>query len=942
MNRILYFLLLITPFSSFVQAQERQVTKSANRTVANNALVTNISFTNIGPSIMSGRVTDLAVNPDDPTKFYVAYASGGLWYTKNNGTSFTPVMDSATTQNIGAIAVDWNTNTIWVGTGESNASRSSYAGIGILKSTDSGTTWEQMGLLDSHHIGKILIDPKNPDILVVAVTGHLYTPNKERGIYRTEDGGKTWKQTLYKTETAGGIDITADPRDFDTLYASLWQKDRKAWNFSGNGEASGIYKSLDGGKTWKIVTTAKSGFPIGEAVGRIGLSAFDANTIYALLDNQAHRKEEAIKEEKLQKRDFEKMTEETFLQLPKKQLDIFLKENNFQEKYRAENVKQMVRNEEITPRDVLTYLEDANGNLFDTPVIGAEVYRSDDGGATWVKTHKEYIDDLFYSYGYYFSQIRVNPKDPNHIYIMGVPILQSLDGGKTFESLQQENVHADHHALWINPKNPNHLINGNDGGVNLSYDSGKHWIKANQPAVGQFYAIQVDNQKPYNVYGGLQDNGVWMAPHTTVENPEWHQTGRYPWKRLMGGDGMQIEVAKKYPYTIYTGYQFGNYSRINPNTKKRVFIQPKHELGEKPYRFNWQTPILLSAHNDDILYFGANKLLRSMNQGDDWTVISKDLTKGAVKGNVAFGTITSISESPLQFGLLYTGSDDGLVHVSKDGGASWQIINKGLPDNLWVSRIVASAHELGTVYVTLNGYRNDDFAPYVYRSKDFGTTWTKIHEGLPDASVNVIREDSKRKEILYLGTDNSAFVSMNQGVNWQAFESGLPKVAVHDIKLQKRTGDLLLGTHGRSIYKTNIEALQAFNDTIAKKELHIFDIDTIKWSPNWGNYWSVWNKKAAEKLPFSYFAKEEGEGVVKILSEDSIVVQQFDLHLFEGINNASYNLSITEKARKVLKSKDKDLQIERSDNKMYYLSKGTYTLEVSMGKYKEQTKFVVK
>jgi photosystem II stability/assembly factor-like uncharacterized protein len=731
----------------------------------NNSLVKNIPFENIGPTVMSGRVVDLAVNPEDPTEFYVGYASGGVWHTKNNGTTFVPVLDNAQTQNVGDIAVDWNSRTLWVGTGENNASRSSYAGIGLLKSTDNGDTWAHMGLPDSHHIGRILLNPDNPNEIVVGVTGHLYSSNKNRGIYKSKDGGKTWEQTLFVDATSGIIDLQYAPNNFNVMFATSWTKERKAWNFDGSGNNSAIYKSTDAGDTWTKVSTEASGFPLGNGVGRIGLALYDDKTIYAIHDSQFRRPSEEKKEETrgLQKDDFKTMDTETFLNLEDKKLNGFLKTNGFQEKYRAENVKQMVRSGNVKPVDLAHYLEDANSMLFDTPVIGAEVYKSTDGGKTWQKTHEGYLDDLYYSYGYYFGHIYVAPDNSDNIYVYGVPILKSKDGGKTFTSISAENVHADHHALWINPKNTNHLINGNDGGVNITYDDGENWIKNNTPAVGQFYAINVDNAKPYNVYGGLQDNGVWVGAHNAPENKAWHQSGQYPWESIMGGDGMQIEIDNRNANIVYTGFQFGNYYRLNRGTDEQKYIQPKHELGENPYRFNWQTPIHLSKHNQDILYLGGNKLMRSMDKGDTWKAISQDLTQGGKQGNVAYGTLTSISESPFEFGLLYVGSDDGLIHVSKNAGGSWENISEGLPKDLWVSRVIASKHDKAKVYATLNGYRWDDFKAYVYVSSDYGKTWQDLSEDVPDAPVNVIREDPNSDAMVYLGTDNGAYVSFNGG-----------------------------------------------------------------------------------------------------------------------------------------------------------------------------------
>jgi len=654
------------PSTSSIQVTDALIQKQE---MTQNSLVKEVAFKNIGPTIMSGRVVDLDVNPQNPSEFYVGYASGGLWHTVNNGITFIPILDSSDTQNVGDIAVDWNSRTIWVGTGENNSSRSSYAGIGVLKSSDNGKTWKNVGLNDSHHIGRILINPKNPDEVVVGVTGHLYSPNKERGIYKTTDGGNTWSQKLFVDEMSGIIDLAYAPNNFNVMFATSWTKDRKAWNFNGSGNNSAIYKSIDAGESWLKVTTEKSGFPTGQGVGRIGVAVFNENVVYAVHDSQFRRPDDkkSKKDQGLTKEDFKTMNIETFLKLEDKKLNTFLKQNGFQEKYSAQNVKALVENGNVKPVDLAKYLEDANSMLFDTPVIETEVYKSVDGGITWNKTHDGYLDDIYYSYGYYFGHIYVSPKNQDHIYIYGVPIVKSKNGGKSFTSISAENVHADHHALWINPNNPNHLINGNDGGVNITYDDGENWIKNNALSVGQFYAINVDNESPYNVYGGLQDNGVWVGPNNATDNKSWHQSGQYPWESIMGGDGMQIQIDSRNSNIVYTGFQFGNYFRINRETGETKRFNIKHELGETPYRFNWQTPILLSSHNQDIVYFGGNKLLRSMNQGESWDAISEDLTKGGKKGNVAYGTLTSISESPFQFGLIYTGSDDGYVYITKNG-----------------------------------------------------------------------------------------------------------------------------------------------------------------------------------------------------------------------------------------------------------------------------------
>ncbi|WP_188373041.1 WD40/YVTN/BNR-like repeat-containing protein [Winogradskyella haliclonae] len=896
------------------------------------SLVKNVPFKNIGPTIMSGRVVDVDVNPDMSSEFYVGYASGGVWHTTNNGTTFQPILDASDTQNVGDIAVHWPTRTIYVGTGENNASRSSYAGIGILKSIDNGKTWANVGLMDAHHFAPILIHPDNPDVVTVGVTGHLYSENDERGIYKTTDGGATWKQTLFVDNMSGIIDLQQNPNNYNLMFATSWTKDRKAWNFTGNGTNSAIYKSTDAGETWTKVSVEGSGFPTGEGVGRIGVAVFDDNTVYAIHDSQFRRPDDASTSSDakrgLTKDDFKTMSNADFLALEDKKLNAFLKTNGFQEKYRAENVKQMVRSGNVKPIDLAKYLEDANSMLFDTPVVGAEVYKSTDGGTTWKKTHDAYLDGIYFSYGYYFGHIHVSPANADDIYIYGVPILKSKDGGQTFKSISAENVHADHHALWINPKNPNHLVNGNDGGVNITYDDGENWIKNNSPSVGQFYAINVDNEKPYNVYGGLQDNGVWKGANTARENKSWHQRGQYPWKSIMGGDGMQIQIDNRNSDIVYTGYQFGNYFRLNLETGDQKYIQPKHTLGENPYRFNWQTPILLSPHNQDILYLGGNKLMRSMNQGNDWEAISEDLTNGGKKGNVAYGTLTSISESPFRFGLIYTGSDDGLVHVTKNAGGNWTTISNSFPKDLWVSRVVASQHKKERVYVTLNGYRWDDFNVYVYMSDNYGQTWKNISSNIPASPVNVITEDSENENILYLGTDNGAYVSFDMGKSWEVFSNGLPNVAVHDIVIQPEAKDVLLGTHGRSIYKANVSPLQQMNANMEAKPLTLFKLNPIRHSSRWGSSWSKWLDAFEPEATIKFFSNTSGEKTIKIVSEKGAELNRISVKADKGFNYTDYNLELTKKGRKALMKEDTSIDVNEASNRKYYLPKGEYKIEI--------------
>ncbi len=822
---VLFLLLSIVVFEATAQvkptpAAERMKGLERRAALEKKSTVNNIKFRNIGPTVMSGRVDDVDVNPEDPTEFYVAYATGGLWHTTNNGQSFKPVFDSADVISIGDIAVDWRSRTIWIGTGEVNSSRSSYAGTGVYKSSDGGKTWQYKGLPESHHIGKVQLHPTDPNTAWVAILGHLYSPNKERGVFKTTDGGTTWQQTLSIDENTGVVDLDVNPINPNEVYAAAWYRTRSAWNFEEAGRSSGIYKSTDGGSTWSLASGAGSGFPVGNFLGRIGLAVYpkDPKIVYAILDNQKAKPDTAKKDTTaLALDELKSLSIQQFAQLNDRKLDSFLKRNRMTQ-YSAKSVKELVASNSLKPTSLYDYLY-ANTGFEGTP-IGAEVYRSDDAGKSWRKTNNKEIP-IFFTYGYYFAKIYVSPYNPDKVYALGFSSQVSTDGGKTWKNMDKSGVHADHHALWVNPKRDSHLINGNDGGINITYDNGDNWFKANTPPVGQFYAVTVDNARPYNVYGGLQDNGVWYLPSATGRNPfagSGLGLADGVEKNIGGGDGMQVQVDTRDNVTTYYGSQFGNYARTNRLTRENTRrITPRHALGEKPLRFNWQSPILLSAHNPDILYFGSNKFHRSFNQGDTMIALTADLTRGGRDGDVPFGTLTTIAESPLRFGLLYAGTDDGNMHLSKDAGYTWtpmgnkpqKLTDAPLAQGLWVSRIVASQHKVNRVYASLNGYRFDDFTPYLFVSEDNGATWNPIGKDLPAEPVNVVKEDPKNENILYVGTDGGLYVSFDRGASFMAWNAGLPRsVPVHDIAIQVRENEIVVGTHGRSIFIAKLDEVQ--------------------------------------------------------------------------------------------------------------------------------------
>jgi photosystem II stability/assembly factor-like uncharacterized protein len=811
-----------------------------------------LEWRNIGPYFMGGRIVDIEAYEDEPYRYYLATASGGLFVTDNNGTTWTALFDNESSITIGDIAVSQtDKNLIWVGTGEHNSSRSTYAGTGIFKSTDGGKTWKNMGLTDSHHISRVLVDPKNNDIVYAAVIGHLYTYNEERGVFKTTDGGKTWKKVLYISPKTGVIDLAMHPKNNKILLASAWQRKRKAWNFWEGGAESGIYKSSDGGETWKQID---GGLPRHEDVGRIGLdfSRSNPDVVYALLDNQ-------------ERKDGKK------------------KDKN----------------------------EPANQNMFNSQIKGVEVYRSNDGGDTWSKANKDYLTYLAFTYGYYFGQIRVAPDNDQVVYILGVPLMKSTDGGKTFKDISQQGgimgdggVHADMHALWIDPNDPKRLLLGTDGGLNISYDEGKTWQKFNNISLGQCYTINYDFQEPYYVYTGLQDNGVNAGPSNFVR---FNRQSKKNWIRLVGGDGAFVQPEPGNPDTVYVAFQYGAILRLDLTGKSGTRnIKPSPKNKKEKYRFNWLSPFFVSPHNRYALYMGGNKVFRSMDRGEHWTEISPDLTNQTnISGDVPYATIVSLDESPIKPELLYAGTDDGNVWVKKDAQSDWVKINKGLPEK-WVTRLVASKYKEERVYITLTGYRDDDFKTYVYVSEDMGSTWTSLKGNLPEEAVNVIREDPVNQNVLYLGTDLGIYVSLDRGKNWHSIRNNLPTNAVYDLRIHPREKELIIGTHGRGVYIMPVSRIQAMAKKIKKETLYIFKVPNVKLSA------SQYGWQPA--LRFFYYSNKNRALECSIKDRDGKKIYSFDANAEKGINQLEWNLAVSKKDKKKLIGKG-DYVVELKEKK---------------------------
>lgn len=889
--------------------------------MASNSLLKNYPVRNIGPTLRGGRIVDVEVNLSNTKEFYVGYASGGIFRTRNNGITFEPIFDHQDALGIGDFALAASdANVLYVGTGEKNGSRSSYAGSGVYKTTDGGKTWQHLGLTGTQHVSRVLVHPTDANTVWVASLGSLYSSNPDRGVFKSTDGGRSWRKTLFINDSTGISDLVMNPQNPRQLWAASWERTRKAWDFKGNGVGSEIYRSEDGGETW---TRSDGGFPQGKTVGRIGLDICwsKPNVLYAVLDNQEEVKssEKPKDDGKLKPVLFKDITTEAFLALDEKKLDEFLKDNRFPKKYTGASVKKDVRAGKYAPKALYDYLgADANADLFTAKIKGAELYRSEDGGKTWQRTHSFDIDGVYFTYGYYFGENRVSPTNPDDVYIYGVPMLRSRDGGKTWVEMDSVGqVHSDHHALWINPKDDHHMLMGNDGGLYQTYDQGDTWLHINNMPAGQFYTVNVDMETPYNVYGGLQDNGVQRGSSKSVPNQTKH------WEAIFGGDGMHVAPDPRNSKLVYTGFQFGNYFRLELDRGRTTRITPQHDLGEAPLRWNWRTPLILSKHNPDIVYMAAQRVYRSLNKGDEWEAISPDLTTNRRQGNVPFSSIASLAESPLQFGLLYAGTDDGLLWVSKNAGGSWEPIHAGLPAKRWVSSVFPSPHDKATVFVSLNGYREDEFATYLYMSTDYGKTWASLKGNLPESVANVLVQDPVNADLLYAGLDNGTYVSLDRGKSWHALPQAL-NVASYDMLVHPRENELVIGTHGRSVMIADVKPLQALRDGGLSKGVVAFSPESVRHSEQWGKRPYNWAPLNQPKASIFYYVGQAGNPKVEILDEKNNVLRTLSAKGEVGFHTLTWDLQVEEQAP-AAKGKAKPALTRK------YAAKGKYKFKFTNG-----------
>ena len=735
------------------------------------AAIEGLEFREIGPAIMGGRVDDISVVESDPKVVYVGFASGGVWKTTNAGTTWTPLFDKQPVSSIGAVAVaPSDPSVVWVGTGEANNRQSSSWGDGVYKSMDAGLTWRHMGLAETHHIGHIVVHPADADVVYVAALGRLWGPNRERGVFKSVDGGTTWQHILYINDDTGVVDLALDPSNPEVLLAAAYERRRTVYGFDGGGPHGAIYKTTDAGATWRKLT---KGLPYEDETdgetGRIGLKIYRRN-----------------------------------------------------------------------PAVIYATVEHARGGVF----------RSEDSGETWTRMSETNPRPC------YFSKLAIDPNDDRRIWVMGKLLYFSEDGGRTFKTPPVRYIHGDYHAMWINPADSNHVILGSDGGLTWSWDGGKTWDVVNNLPVGQFYELGLDNQKPYTIYGGLQDNGVWGGPSRALILRGVASIANDDWFRVAGADGFYVQADPTDPRTVYAETQNGAMFRRDLRTFESRSIKPLEGANDPGFRFQWNTPFAVSSHDPRTLYCGAQFVFKSTDRGDNWTIISPDLTTGMDRaalpilgkipdakdcslndGVSSWPCITTLSESPADPAVLWAGTDDGNLQVTRDGGRTWRNVSgriPGLPAGTYVSRVVASRYGVASAYAVFDGHRMNDFRIYVYATTDLGETWQPISAGLPsnNAAVHVIREHPRNPNLLFAGTEHGAYISFDKGLQWIPLRGNLPTVPVDDIAIQPRDNDLVLGTHGRSIWVLDdITPLEELNQDVLAQSLYLFNLrPAIGWS----------------------------------------------------------------------------------------------------------------
>ncbi|MCD6346425.1 MAG: hypothetical protein J7L96_03295, partial [Bacteroidales bacterium] len=762
--------------------------------------------------------------------WYVAERSGGVWKTSNNGNSFKCISDELGTCSVGCIEIaPSDPNTLWLGTGEAYSARLSYSGNGVYKSIDAGETWQKMGFNDSHHINRIIIHPTNPDIVYVAVMGHLFSSNEQRGVFKSTDGGKNWHKVLYIDKNTGVIDLVINRKNPDILFAATYDMKRTPWHFEAGGSKSRIYKTSDAGATWKEL---EGGLPSGQ-LGRIGIDIHqaDPDIMYTVIQNLNPNPQYKPKESK----GFDAFTD----------------------------------------------------NSYDA-LIGGEVYKSTNGGKSWKNITPKGVD-VSGKAAYSFNMIYVDKIDPDKVYIIGASMNYTLDGGKTWprgwkdKNLFRSNF-GDNRCFWIDPNDSRHIMLGSDGGIYSSWDGGKHMHHYNYIPAGEVYDVEVDDEQPYNIYVGLQDHETWKGPVNnwsgSIGLEDWVITGMW--------DGMYTQVDHENNKWLYFTTQFGKHHRENQLTGERWEITPKAKKDTPPYRYTWTTPLVISPHNSSIIYTGGQYLLRSLDRGESWEEISPDLTdnnpvKIAGKGHIMFCTITTISESPLKPGLIWVGTDDGHVHYTANHGASWSeltdaLATAGAPRHSWVSRVVASKHDTQRAFITKTGFSEDDFKPYVYITEDEGNSWQNITAGLPDAPVNVIYESDDNPDLLWLGTDMGVYVSFDRGANWISMQLNMPTVPVRDLLVHPREKDLVVGTYGRGTYVMDVSPLSEITPENLAEDFYLFKVldkprNNFSDRIGWGNQQltgdnNIRTSNESNGFEVYYYLKNDQKKEVSIIVKD--------------------------------------------------------------------------